>query len=418
MTQIAAASTARRRWLGEIDGLRAIAYVSIVFSHAVGALRYVDHSTGSMAVFGALLALTRFALPAFMMVSALLIARQVAAGEHPSTGRALRGLLVPYAAWSVTYLMLWKVVTGGPATNITQLFREIVRALLTGSAFDHLWYVLVAVQIALFAPVIARGLMRLRHVDRVLVLAIIVALNIALLGQLDGPVTKAAPWTHPFSGYSDRLVITWAAYVVGGIVVGLDYERMYAAFRERRAFIWAAYAVCSAALVVLAVRQATTTGGDYAAVIDVSSVRQPWIVPYQMLATVVCLDVSGMLMTGKARGALERLSRTSFGGYLVHPFWLLVANQYVLSRFIAPNGYIYVTALTAFALVCSYLTVLGLENARMPFGAVFLGRVRTRVATGEAIESSASTEQTPARDAADGAAASDLASTAVEPAKT
>ncbi|TLM98619.1 MAG: acyltransferase, partial [Actinobacteria bacterium] len=275
----------RDGWLIEVEALRAVAFVLIVFGHAVGVLASVQHGSVTMALFGAALALSRFSLLAFMTMSSLLVAHRVSLGRSGSAVRAATRMAMPYAVLTVAYLLVGKALAGGTSMLAPQLVSEVVRAWLTGSGFYHLWYVVVAVQIVFVAPLLARWMRPLSRRDRGIVLLAAIAGTMALLGQIEGPITRALPWTSAlFGSGSDRVFVFWLAYIVLGVVIGLDYDTWMSALRRYRVPMFAGYAIAVAALTAVVVRQAMDVHGDYQAVVAISRVMQPWIVPFEVLS--------------------------------------------------------------------------------------------------------------------------------------
>lgn len=373
-----------RGWLADADALRAVAFVWIVLGHAIAVMAGVPHTTPEMGVFGVLLAMTRFALPAFMMISSLLIARRMADSEAPGTGKALGRLLLPYLLWTTFYLLLGLVSKGGTATGSIPLARAWVIALLTGSGYYHLWYVVIAVQIVVVAPFVARWLVPLSVRGRLGVLALTVLANIALLGQVWGPVTDRLSATKLiFGSPADRIVLFWAAYVVLGVVVGLDHQAWRDALRRFRPWILAAWGAVVVRVAILVWRQAFAVGGDYRATTDISRVMQPWILPVEMLSIIAWLEIADVLAGTRLAPILSRISRGSFGGYLVHPLFITFGAEFIYSSWAEPNASVSVLAVTAFALVASVAFTSFLGRASVPLGQALVGIRTPSRSTGE-----------------------------------
>jgi fucose 4-O-acetylase-like acetyltransferase len=126
--KVVALPAERSGWLIEVEALRAFSFVFIVFGHAVGMMASLSHGWLSMAAFGAVLGLTRFALLAFMTMSSLLIAKRIADGKSGSILRSAWRLVVPYTLFTVAYLLLERALAGGP---------PILAPQLAGQATEH-----------------------------------------------------------------------------------------------------------------------------------------------------------------------------------------------------------------------------------------------------------------------------------------
>lgn len=383
MTSSGTVSTGRR-WLADADALRAIAFVWIVLGHAIAIMAGVPHAPTEMAVFGVLLAMTRFALPAFMMISSLLIAHRVAEGQGAGTSKALARLLLPYTMWTTFYLLLGLVSKGGTPTGSVSLARTWLLAFIGGSGYYHLWYVVIAVQIVLVAPLVARWLAPLSRSLRSIVLVLTVLANVALLGQVWGPVTEVLPMTKPlFGAPADRIVLFWSAYVVLGVVIGLDYEAWRQGLGRFRPWVLSAWGLAVLLVAVLVWRQAFAVGGDYRAATDISRVMQPWILPIEMLSIVAWLEIADLLSTTRIARPLAWVSRASFGGYLVHPLFITLGAEFIYSSWAEPNASVSVVVVTIFALVASLAFTWLLGRMTVPLGQALVGMQTTRRSSGD-----------------------------------
>lgn len=362
-----------RVWLWEVDGLRAIAFLLIVVGHAVGILAGLAHSPADMGFFGALLALTRFALPAFMMISALLITRSLADGRHR---RSYSRLLVPYSIWTLLYIFVARSAQGGPAGSLGQVAQEYVRAFLTGTGYYHLWYVPIAVQIVAITPMVARTMLPWTPQRRWAVLGLVVLANIVLLGQVWGPITELLPGSLIlFGSGADRIIFFWSSYVVLGIVIGADYDGFMRMARKYRFAMRTVYLMLSVAQCVLVWRQAMVVSGDYAATANISKVMQPWILPFELLSIVVWMDLGGMLARGRMRKTVSMLSTHSFGGYLIHPLFILAATEYVYLYFASPNPPLTVMVVSAAGLVGGVGLTWLAARVSIPLGGALTGAI-------------------------------------------
>jgi membrane-bound acyltransferase YfiQ involved in biofilm formation len=232
----------------------------------------------------------------------------------------------------------------------------------------------IAIQIVLVAPLIGEALARVDLQKQLTWLLIAVTGTMVLLGQLNGPIVHALPWTGVlFGGIADRIVVFWTAYVVLGAVMGLNWESTIALIRRYRLVLLAVYALVAVALVALIARQSSVVAGDYQAVADMSRVLQPWIVPFEILSILAWLYLSGLVARTRVGKPIAALSSASFGGYLIHPFWLLLATQWVYANNPMPNAAATVLLVTAFALAASYLSVVAISRVTTPLGTALIG---------------------------------------------
>ncbi len=256
---------------------------------------------------------------------------------------------------------------------------------------------LIAMQIVVVAPFVARWFARLDRAARGWALLAAVAGTMALLGLLWGPFLDSGPVLSAVFGIaSDRIFVFWSAYIAIGVVIGLDHERASELLRKARPLLVLAYIGAASAVGWLVWQQAVATGGDFAATAEISRVMQPWVVPFELLSVLVWLDLGGLLARTRASSTLRLLAGTSFGGYLIHPFWITIGSSLVLERFPAPMPYVTVSVLALFALVASVVMTMLLWRVRSPLGEALVGR--RPAATGKADRSRETPQPAPPED--------------------
>lgn len=366
------------RWLDELEVVRAAAFVFVVFSHAVWALHDVSHSVATMQYAGVLLALTRPAVPAFLAISGLLIGYRIAGDRDAGFTRSLGRIALAYATWTVIYTFAYPVLDGAPAVSPAGLAARLFRNLLTADASYHLWYVLVAIQVLLVGPPLARWLLGRSSAERWLAVAGATALNIVLLGQVWGPLTGANEVLDTIlNRYYDRIVLFWIAYVVLGVVLGLEWERIRAALRRFSIPIAVVYLVACGAVSVLVWVRIGAVAGLYQPSVDVSRIVQPWIVPFEMLSVVAWLMLASLLPAGWFTRAAAFVGTVSLGAYLSHALVLHLFRLHVYQTYPDASPLVLVYGLTLLVAVVSVLLSWGFGQLSVPLSAALGG---TRVA--------------------------------------
>ncbi len=372
---------ARRGWLAEVEAVRAFAYVSIVFGHAIGILNDVPHSAGVMSTYAALLAVTRPALPAFMALSALLIAYRFADGRRiriPLPG--LVRLCAAYVVWTAAYVVILKPLGGSEPMLLQDLLREIGVNIVTGRGWYHLWYFLIAIQIYLVAPWLA-AIMRTRSFrDQVVAVGVLVAANVILLGQIGQPsAIGILGGKFLFLNAFDRVVIFWVGYVGIGVLFGLNWERLSGWLDRRRIPVIVAYALSVAFVAAISAKASMVTSGDFGASADISRVMQAWILPFEAFSVVAWLAIARVVSRMRVSKALSVLGAASFGGYLIHPLVLHGLRQNVFAYYGDANPALLVIVLFVVTLVASTALSLALARVGMSVGTILVGaRPRAR----------------------------------------
>lgn len=365
------ASAPARRWMPELEALRAFALVAVVFSHAFWTLHDVAHTPLEIGVLGAILGVTRPAVPVFLTVSSLLLARKVASEKRPRLWPAARRILVAYVAWTVLYLLLTKVLMGTPAIAAADLGRLLVQDLLTGEAAAHLWYLVVALQLYLVVPVLVWWLVGRPGRELALFAVWCAAASMVLLGQVGGPLASNPIVAQLFQARYDRWFVPWIAYIGLGIALGLAYDAAVAWLERYRLVVLGVWAACSAGIAWLVVSRSLLVNGDYFASIDPGRITQPWIVPYEVLSIVAWLLVARLLVRTRLERPLSFVGAVSFGGYLTHPLVLYIGWQYVYGHISQPDAV--TTTLVLFALSLGLSILMSWLLGRGQLGAALVG---------------------------------------------
>lgn len=141
----------QRYWA--LDWLKMVACVLVVVIH-VTAGGIVGYAQGSVLQQLSILlnTLSQFAVPAFIFASGYALAGQFKADTHlPNLlkfwVRRLEIVLIPYLIWSLIYLILQQRFMG-----VCYGITGMVKLLLTGGAFYHLYFIVILVQFYLLFP--------------------------------------------------------------------------------------------------------------------------------------------------------------------------------------------------------------------------------------------------------------------------
>jgi peptidoglycan/LPS O-acetylase OafA/YrhL len=295
----------------EIDLVRVITFGAVVAVHAV------TSSVDALDVGGhAALMLLHYTRSAFFVFMAIVLVRSAERSGH--TGRLRRRLTlvgVPYLAWSVIYLVVgW--LQGDRATP----WDGAAHALLTGTAWYHLYFLLVTMQFYLLVPPFLALVRRTR------------AHPWALLGGSLAVALVVVGWLHYWHGgpgplgtyreYAAQLLPTYEfLFVVGGVAaLHLDAVLAWLA-RHRRAVLAGTLAGAVALEVLYFASVAAGVRADTASD-AVQPALQLWAV---LLVAGLFAAGTGWTAAGAPRsGWVDRASDLSFGVYLVHPLLLVL----------------------------------------------------------------------------------------------
>jgi surface polysaccharide O-acyltransferase-like enzyme len=276
----------------EVDWIKAVGIVTVVVIHCLRP-PWSPHASGVERLLADQL---RFAVPGFLLCTGFLQAR-AGAERWSSIGSSLRRLLVPYLVASIGAFVHDTLQSAPPKLE------GIVQDLLTGSAFDHYYYVFVAVTLVLITPLVARCSQRTLVLWAALLL-LLQALWFASTGSGWEPFLK--PESH---FWRLRSPILWWSYFFVGWLVRLHEARI------RDVGVRWRVPIASGLAVVLG----ATVAGRFLPIGAAAFHLLVWI---QIFA---CLAWIGVLAIGRSRvpSVVRRLSEATYAIYLFHLLFLL-----------------------------------------------------------------------------------------------
>ncbi|MGH3852420.1 MAG: acyltransferase [Pseudonocardiaceae bacterium] len=299
-----------------VDLVRVLTFACVISVHTVATI----NPPGSIPAGGALM-LLHFTREAFFALSAFVLVRRHHGGLRVAPFWRRRFLLVgvPYVLWSVIYTGL--ALSTAPLPPSGALI-QLGHNLLTGTAWYHLYFLVVTMQFYLVFPLflrLLRAAARWRGGHRWL-LAISAVLQVGIdaglhFGHPSG--VAAELW-----GYAGSFVGSYVLYLVLGGVVALHAERVQSWVREHRAMVLVAFVLTGAATEAWYLR--SVRGGS--SPLDASAVFQPVMVPWclAVMTALFALGVTWAARRGAGPGSrvVQLSSDRSFGVFLVHPMVL------------------------------------------------------------------------------------------------
>jgi len=358
--------------LGEVDYLRVFGLTSIVLIHSMAYFFSLpDANLVSHNLQGLVVNLLRYGRFVFMFTTGLVFfysyrGRQLDASRF--YGRRLRNLVIPYAVWTALYLLIdrwsnlinWSGVIGFGAVWLQNL--------LSGNAFEHLYYIVVTIQFYLLLPfLLARFKPRRPLLWAGILLASGLLISIVYFYGLEagasGIISLVAgkPWEGIVSWvltWNDRLLISYLPFYLLGGLAGLHLE-------ECRQWIAGHRRLIGFGLLVTA----TLVGGQYfhdyvhlgQAWVLTISVFKPSIYFYSIVAVAAFLWLS-LAMNQRAilLPLFKALSKNSLGIYLMHPAVFFFLHSYVWNQ--AIPGYLLVIIDPLAAIIISYLITHWLDS--------------------------------------------------------
>jgi peptidoglycan/LPS O-acetylase OafA/YrhL len=315
--------TTKRRHVYEADVVRVLTFACVIAVHTI------SHTNSASDVpangFEMLLHFTReafFCLTGFVLL-------------HGSIGRPIlvtafwrkriAAVGVPYVAWTLVYTGIqatatfnsWSYQLGRVGTN-----------LLYGTAWYHLYFLLVSMQIYLLFPLIAALVRRTAgHHAALLGISGLIQLVILSVQMYNPPRDGVLGW---FTAHEDALLTSYQFYVLAGAVAAFHLDQLRVFVTAHRRAILAGIlvtAVVAEAWYLIAEHQGRIAFGA-------ASVLQPIMLPWSLAAVLGLFILGGIYSERRQAGsrtdrALTIGSDRSFGVFLVHPavLWLLLQGQ-------------------------------------------------------------------------------------------
>jgi peptidoglycan/LPS O-acetylase OafA/YrhL len=313
-----ARSTAERLagHLGPVDVVRALTVAGVISVHVVA---FTTDPASPMS--GAVLALLHVNREVFLLLSAFVLTYAYHGRPRWKLTSFWRRrywlIVVPYVTWSAIYC----VTDGGPLTPVSSLAHRFVVDLLTGTAYYHLYFLLLSMQLYAMFPLLLRLVRstRRRHHLELLVGSFAAQVALTTVFHYGLAPTGLLGW---WGRHADALLISYQFYVVAGAVAAAHLEGLgrWAACHRRQLLAL----VGGGALVGL---------GSYAMDLGLGGMSPARAAEVFQPAIVLEATVVGLGLYGLGQWVCERRSRrvdqvlrttadASFGVYLAHPLVL------------------------------------------------------------------------------------------------
>ena len=138
----------KKQRINELDFLRTVAFFAVVLQHVLGAYIRRDVQPWEKAALSALFFATKFAVPAFVFVSGMVLfyTHYEKLNYRKFIFKRIKDIIIPYIIFSV---LCYFYYTPSVNRNIWGLIKSVA----LGEAAYHLWYVVMIFQFYLLLPV-------------------------------------------------------------------------------------------------------------------------------------------------------------------------------------------------------------------------------------------------------------------------
>lgn len=238
------------------DVVKGIGIVEVLFHHTLSftARKFTNHHSLEWWIMTICNRILHFAIPTFLLISALLLVRSLAKQDRPDLksyfSRRVMTTLIPYLCWTFIYLLFrFFVLKSGPdiypstyqvpgmgwVTGPTIFMSPDARAsiLLSGKGYFHLYFFCVLIQLTLLLPLVLAILKRFRPSFRtVFAIAVACQLTFSLLQSFY--FKFSAPGSLIWSYIPSMLMGSW---------FGLNWSRWDELWPKIRTTVWVALAI-------------------------------------------------------------------------------------------------------------------------------------------------------------------------------
>lgn len=338
----------------ELEKLRGIAILAVVLIHAtapatvhypIGTLKYLFYN--------AINSVVQFSVPLFLFISSVILSYKLKNKPEPVLNfywKRLKGAVIPYVLWSFSYALLKSWLNG----NITEFLWLIKRGteLWTGTAFYHLYFFLIIIQLYLVLPVLVKLLHRLSLMSTltiaVLLQGVFYFLNKAVIYQ----------W-YPHPG---NLLGSYIPVVILGCWLGINYRKV-TEDNQGPALVSLVANLLIAALFII-VNTRVRSGQQ----INIWS----YYTIYHSFVTLTAWNTLKFMSFKVLEDFLFSLGQHSFAIYLIHPLFLAFWER--VWRYNGLFNYD-VTLLTGFLFALTGSYCFGWLLSKKPYwGKILLGR--------------------------------------------
>ncbi|MDB4894352.1 MAG: acyltransferase 3 [Firmicutes bacterium] len=230
---------------------------------------------------------------------------------------------LPYLVWSGIYLIVFPPDGMNSAAGF-------ISVILYGTAFYHLYFVVVSVQWYVIFPFVLPLANRLRGRAAAVATGAVLALSLGVAAWFTAGASLPA-WASPLNRvlpHWDALLVSYLGYYLLGTLGGIHAEGVLSWLRRH---LWLVAAAMAGLLGYLMLDVVQDGFAHYSESIDIF---RPAMVLYGLAGSGLLLACAGQITRagGKAYTWLLAISGNSFPIYLAHPLILYLVESYILSQ--------------------------------------------------------------------------------------
>jgi surface polysaccharide O-acyltransferase-like enzyme len=364
----------REQLVYQLPLLKGACILAVVVTHVVTEFMKMTHWDGLAATMLVVHSLARFAVPTFVALSGFYLSlNRRNERARPFYRRTLKHLLIPYVAYSLVYSLPDLLTSAGPG--------RLVWNLCTASAWGHLWFMALIIQLYVAHPFLSRWYRRCERRGRVVLVVLLV--QIAYSAALTWlPATESLAGAPRLGVRLARLcLLSNLGYFLCGYYL---LEHADAALRLVRrpavaalgGVLWLAVALAEAAYWAVPLARGLAFRAITHAYL-LHSLLTPLLTAAALL-TLVPVFIRRGPRASPIHRLLSSLGLFSFGVYCLHPLTLGLGQRTLASwASVGPDDWTYYLVLFPTAL---FVTLAAVRLAAAGRTLEVLGRVRARLA--------------------------------------
>lgn len=317
-----AASPAKRikaPHLYEVDVVRILTFLCVIAVHTT------SHTVASDdIVLNGFLGLVHFTREVFFALTAFVLIYSYQNRPAPMRKFLPRRFLlvgVPYVVWSVIYFVSSNLKN--PHGTVLEAVIRLTGYILTGTAWYHLYFLLVTMQVYLLIPVILWLIRKTRGHHRT-VLIVSFVLQLALMAIY----MYRSSWVGFLNGYVKEYFFSYQFFIIAGAIAADHRDAFLPWVRShRRAIGWGTLITAVATLGVIAIHVSVFGMSLYHAGTPLQPIEMVWSIAVALgFLAVGTYYADRRNPQGLVAKALDVGSDRSFGVFLSHPLfiWLLL----------------------------------------------------------------------------------------------